>query len=388
MIGSTLPIATVVREFSPHGGLELYAHKIIEALLDRGLKITVICESNKSDLQHQNLNIVTWGPQAKGPKWQRLETQHKQATQAVLQHGPFELVHSQHCPVSGADVVTFHNHTVERLDHVGIWWESGLNRLKRQTVPAYKLRFQQDEELCRVASCLIFPAEVMRKDYWDVYPFLAQENRPYVLAHPGASLNQNNKVTKVSNEQFSFLFVGRGYRKKGLDVLLQACARLVRDGRQFKLRIAGMSGKPLDEMRMKLLNLSQTVEYLGFQKDMNAVYATADAIILPSRVEPFGMAPIQAMQHGIVPIVSRVCGVAEVLSHQQDALLLNDHLSAAELAQHMARLMDDDGLRMKLSNAAKLSTGRLSWQQTVDRTLEAYGVALASKAKASGIHQK
>lgn len=391
MNDSNLSIAVVVRQFSPHGGLELYAHKLIEGLLERGYNITVICQKIESDLNHEKLKVVSWGAETGRAKWQRLRRQEAQATEALVRHGPFDLVHSQHCPVEGADVVTFHNHTVRRLDQVGKWWEAGLNRIKREVVMAYKMRYEQDERLCRKAKCLIFPASVMKEDFYSVYPFLAQEKVPFVLAHPGASMHrQEPRAPQSAEEQrdFCFLFVGRGYRKKGLDILLAACSRLVKEGRRFKLKIAGMSAKKLDEMRLQVLNLNNTVEYLGFQKDMDSVYSAADVIVLPSRVEPFGMAPVQAMQHGIIPIVSRVSGVAEVLSHQQDALLLDDHLSDAELAQHMARIMDDTGLRAKLSMAARLSTGRLSWQQTLDRTLEAFGVALAAKSESEELSRQ
>ncbi len=78
----------------------------------------------------------------------------------------------------------------------------------------------------------------------------------------------------------------------------------------------------------------------------------ASSIILPSRIEPFGMAPIEGMLRGLVPIVSRICGVAEVLKDESDALILEDHLKVQELAALMEKLIDNAELTKKLSTAA------------------------------------
>jgi glycosyltransferase involved in cell wall biosynthesis len=114
---------------------------------------------------------------------------------------------------------------------------------------------------------------------------------------------------------------------------------------------------------------------------MARVFAKAKALVLPSKIEPFGMAPIQAMQYGLVPIVSQVCGVSEVLSDNNDALILQNHLSAPELADLMAKLMGNAELYKKLSKQARQSAQTISWDKTVAATEEAYGRIIASKQK-------
>ena len=84
------------------------------------------------------------------------------------------------------------------------------------------------------------------------------------------------------------------------------------------------------------------------------------------------MVPIQAMQYGLPTIVSRVSGVSEVLSDEVDSLILKDHLSAEELAELMARLMEDAELYARLSAQARSKAQDLTWQKTVQATLEAY----------------
>ncbi|MBX9688163.1 MAG: glycosyltransferase family 4 protein [Candidatus Obscuribacterales bacterium] len=374
----------LVRQFSPHGGLELYAHKVVEGLLENDIAVTVVCQELKSELRQANLDYEMIEPDAsvKG-KYARQLSLFKNANRALAGLSNVDLIHSQHCPTDRADIVTFHNHSTKRLSEVGFLWERILNDCKRTAVPAYKLREKQDEILLRKAQCLIFPAEVMKEDFFKNYPFLnGPPSKPYVVAHPGASLADENAGRSINPPSvdacFNFLFVGRGFRKKGLDVLLAACARLKRlSNAKFKLLIAGLKAKPSDQIYMAALGLGDCVEFLGFQKDMDAVYQKAKAIILPSRVEPFGMAPVQGMQRGLVPIVSKVSGVAEVLNDGVDALILRNHLDADELAHIMQQLLDNPELLQKLSLAAGRRAEKISWQETVKETIKAYDIALS-----------
>jgi glycosyltransferase involved in cell wall biosynthesis len=162
-------------------------------------------------------------------------------------------------------------------------------------------------------------------------------------------------------------------------VLLLACQRLARSGLRFKLLIAGLQEKLPDRFRLLMAGLTRHVFYLGFQKDMDAVYARAQVIVLPSRVEPFGMAPVEAMVHGLVPIVSQVSGVAEFLSHEKDGLILKDQLDDEELANLMADLIKQPQKVEILSRQARQTAWQCSWDKTVQATLGAYARVQAGK---------
>jgi glycosyltransferase involved in cell wall biosynthesis len=369
-------VAMVLRQFSPYGGLELYAFQLVKGLLERGIRVTVVCEKDESGYEHEQLKVVRFpGPDSGAKKSDKIKHYYKAASAAVAESGPFDLVHSQHFPINNADVVTFHNHTVFRLNEVGQYWEQLLNLIKTRTSQAYKLRDQHDAELCHQARCLIFPAEICLDDFKRHYGL---ENKHLAIAHPGATQivdREQNILAAGKDGSFNFLFVGKGFRKKGLDILQQACCLLVARKKNFKLYIAGLRMKPYDRLRLALMGLSNHVEYLGFQKDMNAVYRKASSIILPSRIEPFGMAPIEGMLRGLVPIVSRVCGVAEVLSDEKDSLILEDQLKIQELAALMEKLIDDPALTKRLSTAAAETAKKLTWDHTVESTIAAYNAS-------------
>ena len=374
--------AMVVRLFSKHGGLELYAHKVVEGLLEQGLKVTVICENIESDFSHPHLSFYTFEPPAKGlSKADKIKYYHMAASEAIKTTSGFDIVHSQHLPVDGANVVTFHNHTTRFLSQSGETWENALNSFKSNFAGAYKLRNQYDRELCLNAKCLVFPASICQKDFYETYGLNALKPvPPFVIAPPGADLGNNpalESIKSLPDQPFTFLFVGRGFRKKGLDILLKACELLKSSAgnrQPFRLLIAGLSKRPLDSLRLAFLGLSDTVEYLGFQKNMAAVYAQSDVLVMPSRIEPFGMAPIQAMQYGIVPIVSKIAGVAEVLDDNVDSYILENNLDPKELAELMQKAMRNRNKLEQMSKEGLTKAQKLSWANTVEQTLKAYAI--------------
>ncbi len=412
MNSSKLKVAMVVRSFSTNGGLELYTHKLVEGLLQLGHSVKVICEENSSQLDSPNLSFHYFpGPAKDASKEGRLQHYHEAASRAVKQAGAFDVVHSQHLPVSGAEVVTFHNHSVHRLYKVGKAWENLVNWTKFQLLARYRLRDQYDQLLINEGKCLVFSAKVCRDDFYANYN-ISEIKKPSVVAYPGASLaldlpelyeknifetvkelNPDARGTQTNsefdgNQPFTFLFVGRGYRKKGLDVLLSACHQLRKQGKLFHLIVAGISLRPLDKLRLQRMDLSGLVTYLGFRKDMQSVYKQGMAIVLPSRVEPFGMTALQGMSAGLTPIVSRVSGVSEIIengnSGQAAGLVLENHLSAKELAKHMEFLMSDRKRCRQMGEAARSVAQELTWDRTVQDTLKAYEIALSLKEEKIG----
>jgi glycosyltransferase involved in cell wall biosynthesis len=375
-------IAMLVRAFSKNGGLELYTYHLVNGLLERGHSVVVVCEEDDTGLVHPQLTVQKFAPSPPGSRKSARLLHYLEASSAAIKAaGNFDIIHSQHLPSTLANVVTFHNHTASRLVQVGYGWERLLTKAKLALVKAYRLRDHFDHMLCVSAKCLIFPSKICMEDFSNIYSI--SKNNPSAIcavAYPGATIGETAQVSEIARPdgEFNFLFVGKGFRKKGLDVLLQACEILKSRGKRCHLLIAGLKRKPIDAARLMLMGLSDRVSYLGFCQDMQAVYARASAIVLPSRIEPFGMAPLQGAAAGLVPIVSKMCGAAEVLHDGVDSLILQNHLDANDLANQMQRLIDDPEMASKLAVAARSCAEAVTWDRTVLATIDAYNAALSN----------
>jgi D-inositol-3-phosphate glycosyltransferase len=125
--------------------------------------------------------------------------------------------------------------------------------------------------------------------------------------------------------------------------------------------------------------IADCVEFAGYQKDLKPFQENASVIVVPSKCEAFGMSPVEAMLFGVPAIVSSVAGVSELLNDGIDGLVLKDHLSAKELAQHMQQLQSDPAMLKSMQIKARAKAKQLTWDKTVDATITAYQKLLKSE---------
>lgn len=160
----------------------------------------------------------------------------------------------------------------------------------------------------------------------------------------------NGRTYNERLEGTQLLFLGWLEREKGIFELLQACSRLA-VSHQFRLRIAG-GGHAEKEARqfVEAGPLAGRVEFVGWIQDdvRNQLLASSDVLILPSYAEGFPNAIIEAMAAGLAVIVTAVGNVPDILTHEQEVLLVPPKDTSA-LENSMKRLLDDVNLRHKLS---------------------------------------
>jgi glycogen synthase len=125
------------------------------------------------------------------------------------------------------------------------------------------------------------------------------------------------RTTYQSAGRTRFVTAGAIEAHKGIDLILQAAAHLVRQGfANFDIDFYG-SGNTDHYLALAIgLGLLSHVRFLGGRNKMEPLrqYQNYDVFLFPTwEREPFGIAPIEAAACGCVPIVTSTCGVAERL---------------------------------------------------------------------------
>jgi glycogen(starch) synthase len=110
--------------------------------------------------------------------------------------------------------------------------------------------------------------------------------------------------------------------------------------------------------------------------ELRARYMAADAVLFTSKVEPFGLVPIESMACGIPVVASGAGGSTEFLTHESNCLLYEGG-DAAALAGAVRRLADEPALRLALANNALATATEFSVDRLADR-LEVAHLAAAS----------
>jgi glycosyltransferase involved in cell wall biosynthesis len=170
------------------------------------------------------------------------------------------------------------------------------------------------------------------------------------------------------------LFLSRLHYKKGLDLLAQAFALLVREVPRGRLVVAGPpDGAEQDfQARIAAAGLSGRVHLVGplYGSEKLAAMVDAACFCLPSRQEGFSVAITEALACGLPVVISEACHFPEVAQAGAGAVVpLDPSAFAAAL-----RLVLTDAARARAQGqaAAALVRSRYTWPRIASATLAAY----------------
>ena len=148
--------------------------------------------------------------------------------------------------------------------------------------------------------------------------------------------------------------VGSLVENKGHRILIDAARMLVPAYPSLRLLIVGDG--PLRsalEEQVGRFKLSEHIKFTGIVKDIHPVLALADIFILPTRYrEGLSLAVLEAMQHGLAVIATRIGGIPEAVEHNRSGLLVPPG-NAGALGDAIARLSADTKLRCAMGAEGK-----------------------------------
>jgi glycosyltransferase involved in cell wall biosynthesis len=127
------------------------------------------------------------------------------------------------------------------------------------------------------------------------------------------------------------------------------------------------------------LGVADRVRLPGWVADdeLDGLYRLATALVLPSRIEGFGLPVLEAMRRGTPVVCSSTTALGEVAG---DAALLVDPGDQAAIDAAVARMVADGALRQRLAAAGRARAATFTWARTAEQTVAAYRRALASRA--------
>lgn len=179
-----------------------------------------------------------------------------------------------------------------------------------------------------------------------------------------------NRVGIRSDEKI-VLFLGRITMQKGPEYFLMAARKVLEEDENVKFVMAG-SGDMMHriiEMAAQM-GIGHKVLFTGFLrgKDVQKVYEMADLYVMPSVSEPFGIAPLEALNHDVPVLISKQSGVAEVLTH----VLKVDFWDVNEMANKILAVLKYPPLQLTLREHGNFEVRRLRWEGAAQKCLDIY----------------
>jgi D-inositol-3-phosphate glycosyltransferase len=173
------------------------------------------------------------------------------------------------------------------------------------------------------------------------------------------------------------LFVGRIDPLKGIDKLLMALSKL--NGQKPKLLVIGGDEDSKHEMERlqrlsQSLRLRDSVTFTGIveQKELPLYYSAADACVIPSYYESFGLVALESLACGTPVVATRVGCIESVVHQGQNGYMVENNLPV-RLADGIAALLSDSN---ESADSIRASVDRFSWSNIAEALIPEYRTVL------------
>lgn len=181
--------------------------------------------------------------------------------------------------------------------------------------------------------------------------------------------------TGIERDEKIVLFLGRITMQKGPEYFLQAAKRVLEVMDNVKFVMAGSGDLMHRSIELAAeLGIGHKVLFTGFLRgeDVQKIYKMADLYVMPSVSEPFGIAPLEALDNDVPVIISKQSGVSEVLLHA----LKVDFWDVTEIANKIIAVLRYPPLQMTLRSHGNFEVRRLRWKDAAAKCAKIYGELL------------
>ncbi|MGN1219290.1 MAG: glycosyltransferase family 4 protein, partial [Phocaeicola sp.] len=157
-------------------------------------------------------------------------------------------------------------------------------------------------------------------------------------------------------------FLGRITMQKGPEYFVEAAAMVLQRTRNIRFVMAG-SGDMLNAMINLVAErgIADRFHFPGFMKGKQVyeVYKNSDVFVMPSVSEPFGIAPLEAMQCGTPSIISKQSGCGEILSK----VIKTDYWDIHAMADAIYSICTNQSLFEYLQKEGKAEVDGITWEK-------------------------
>ena len=398
----TCPLATLGGKDT--GGMNVYVREITRHLGAMGVHVDVFTRSQDEHVPHVLHDLgygnrvvhIPAGPEIPLPK-RELASYLPDFVDGVREFAlgkdiHYDLIHS-HYWMSGfaaLELKKIWQVPVVNMFHTLVLMKNRVAQSKEEIEGGYRLEGEQRvlQEADRIIAAT--PAEMAQLQW-----LYQADVRKVVIIPPGVDTCRFYPIPGDEAREYigvppcgrMILFVGRIEPLKGLDVLLEAIARLqeqdiLRENRFCLVVIGGdpdTSGESMStEMtRIQALReqykLQDLVAFLGKrgQDTLPYYYSAAEVVVVPSQYESFGMVALEAMACGTPVVASQVGGLAYLV---QDGITgytvpVDDPKA---LAERLLGILSNPSLRQQLGNQAVMYARDYAWERIAERLMVVY----------------
>jgi UDP-glucose:(heptosyl)LPS alpha-1,3-glucosyltransferase len=384
-----MKIALAHKRLELRGGTERVLYRTAEGLRDRGHEVHLFCHEFRIPVPRG-----VWGHQVPGiarPRSARALMFALLAPRVIAKHAcdvvlSFDRILSQDIFRSSEGPRKV---LLEKLkNHSGmlrkIWYSISLYH--QLLVGIEKLQVQGNR-----SGKLIANSEQTKQEFIEVYGIpedqivVIHNGVDSVRFNPRRRLKEGKKLREdlgIPRRAPVVLFVGTGFRRKGLSRLLELWERRELPG--VYLLVVGNDAR-LPRYRKRWSGEKEVI-FAGRQENVEDYYACANLLVLPAIREAFGNVVLEAMASGLPVIISGDVGAAAGVKGPLSEGILSNPNDSAELKDKILRMLERERWA-SLAREARLAAEKYNWENYLDRVeqtlLECCGQHFPAKDRAA-----
>jgi D-inositol-3-phosphate glycosyltransferase len=391
------------------GGMNVYIRSVADRLADRGVAVDVLTrcagrgvpEAEQVDPLTRviQVNAGPCAPVPKGDLTRFLPRFEAGILARAEAEGPYDLVHA-HYWLSGRVGLA----AAERWGVPLVVSFHTLGAVKNRALaggeaPEPRRRLAGEREAIRLADRIMAPTPAEAAHLVELYGAAPSRIR---IVPPGVDGDvfaprpkEEARLRLGLDGRRVVLFVGRLQPLKGPDVAIRTAAEAFRrepdrTGDVALVVIGGPSGAKgpsyVEGLR-RLADAEGIGERVVFldprpHEELPWVYSAADALLMPSRSESFGLAALEAQACGVPVVAASVGGLRYVVEDGVSGFLVGGH-DPRDHAGRLLAVLGDQELAANLARGARARASRFTWETTTEGLMEAYSELLPELAPAS-----
>lgn len=180
-------------------------------------------------------------------------------------------------------------------------------------------------------------------------------------------------------EVFTFCFVGRMVRDKGINELVSAFVRLQKKYASTRLILVGPFERNLDPVSPeteKQIFGNPAIEFMDFQKDIRPFLAVSDTLVFPSYREGFPNVVLQAGAMGLPAIVTNINGSNEIIEPGKNGVIIESQNEEQLYLAMENFVLEQDKVRMMAQNCRTIIAEKFDQRIVWAALLEEYKTLL------------
>jgi UDP-glucose:(heptosyl)LPS alpha-1,3-glucosyltransferase len=189
----------------------------------------------------------------------------------------------------------------------------------------------------------------------------------FSMDHPPERGNRVRDSLGIPDKSRVLLFVGSGFRRKGLKGVIEALPMV---GENTHLIVIGKDRIAPYRSLARRAGKERYVHFTGPLSSVESYYSAADLFVFPTIYEPFSNVCLEAIASGLPLVTSRINGASEVVREGKNGYVIENPVDPSEIAGKIEKGLGLDTGEVKKVNSEILKG--FTWETHIEKVCTVY----------------